>query len=79
MPKIPPLKAKRIIKIFLKEGFYIHHQSGSHVHLRHLCKLHLRVTIPRHDKFEMSPFVVNSILNQAEITKEEFLKLLKNN
>ncbi|MDO8604574.1 MAG: type II toxin-antitoxin system HicA family toxin [bacterium] len=77
MPKIPPLKAKKIIKVFLKEGFYVHHQAGSHVHLRHLSKKHLRVTIPRHDKFELPPFIVNSILTQSEITKEQFLKLFK--
>lgn len=77
MPKIPPLKAKRIIRVFLKEGFYVHHQVGSHVQLRHISKEHLRVTIPRHDKFELPSFVVNSILNQAEMAKEYFLKLLK--
>lgn len=72
MPKISPLKAKRIIKIFLKEGFYIHHQSGNHVHLRHFSKKYLRVTIPRHDKFDLPPFVANSIISQAEIREKSF-------
>lgn len=77
MSKIPPLKAKRIIKLFLKAGFYIHHQAGSHIHLRCFNKIHLRITIPRHDKFDLPPFVINSILKQAEMTKEEFLRLLR--
>ena len=77
MPKIPPLKGKEIVAVFLKRGFYKHHQTGSHIHLRHIEKLHLRVTIPRHDKFDLPVFVVGSILKQAEISKEEFLKILK--
>ncbi|MEK7071170.1 MAG: type II toxin-antitoxin system HicA family toxin [Patescibacteria group bacterium] len=77
MPKIPPLKGKAILVALLKHGFYKHHQTGSHIQLRHMDKLHLRVTVPRHDKFELPPFVVGSIIKQAEITKEEFLKILK--
>ncbi len=77
MPKIPPLKAKAIVAILLKIGFYKHHQTGSHIQMRHTDKPHLRVTVPRHDKFELPTFVVGSILRQAEITKEEFLKILR--
>ena len=76
MPKIPPLKAKTLIKILLKAGFYEHHQKGSHVQLRHRTKTELRVTIPRHDRFDLPPFVVLSILNQADITRKDFLDFL---
>ena len=76
MPKIPPIKAKKLIKIFIKLGFFIHHQTGSHAQLRHDTKTHLRVTIPRHDRFELPLSVLLSILNQAEITKEELIKYL---
>jgi len=77
MPKLPALKAKQIIKTFLADGFYVHHQTGSHLQLRNYQKTHLRITIPRHDGFDLPPFVINSILKQAEMTKEEFLRLLK--
>lgn len=76
MPKIPPLKAKVLIKILLKAGFYKHHQRGSHVQLRHRTKTELRVTIPRHDKFDLPIFVVLSILKQADITRKDFLDFL---
>lgn len=76
MPKLPVLRAKKVIGALIGAGFYIHHQSGSHAQLRHSAKLYLRVTIPRHDKFDLPPFVLMSILKQAEMTKEEFLKLL---
>ena len=49
-----------------------HHQTGSHIQLRHRVKLRLRVTVPRHDKFDIPPFVAGNILKQAELTKEEF-------
>ena len=76
MAKLPALKPKKILKALLRAGFYIHHQKGSHIQLRHHQKLHLRVTIPYHDRFDLPPSVVKSILKQAEISKEEFLKLL---
>lgn len=77
MSKIPPIKAKQIVNILLKTGFYKHHQVGSHIQLRHKEKTHLRVTIPRHDRFDLPPFVINSILKQAELKREEFLRFLK--
>jgi len=65
--KIPSLKAKVLIKLFLKIDFYIHHQTGSHIQLRHYEKEHLmRITIPRHDKFDLPPFVINSILRSSQ-------------
>ena len=70
------MKAKKLIKILLRLGFYIHHQTGSHVQLRHDTKTHLRVTIPRHDRFELPPSILLSILNQAETTKDELIKYL---
>ena len=77
MFKLSPIKAKRIIKLFIKDGFYIHHQTGSHVQLRHEKKFHLRITVPRHDKFDLPPSIILAILKQAEMTKDEFIKLLK--
>ena len=77
MPKIPPTKTKHVINALLKAGFYIHHQTGSHVQLRHETKPSLRVTVPRHDRFDLPPFVINSILKQANLLRNDFLKFLK--
>ena len=52
-------------------------QKGSHVQLHHYEKGALRVTIPRHDKFDLPPSILMSILKQADVTKKEFLTLLK--
>lgn len=76
MAKLPALSPKKILKALLRVGFYIHHQSGSHIQLRHSQKSHLKITIPYHSNFDLPSSVINSILKQAEISKEEFLKLL---
>lgn len=75
--KIPALKPKIVLKALLRAGFYIHHQRGSHVQLRHVSKPSLRVTIPFHARFDLPPSVIQNILKQADISKEEFLKLFK--
>jgi predicted RNA binding protein YcfA (HicA-like mRNA interferase family) len=77
MTKLPALKPKQVVQALLRAGFYITHQKGSHVHLRHYQKTHLRVTVPYHSNFDLPPSIVNSILKQAELSKEEFIKLLK--
>ena len=74
--KLPVLKSKQVIRVFLRNGFYIHTQRGSHIHLRHYTKKHLRVTIPFHTNFDLPPSIIQSILKQAEISKKEFLELL---
>ncbi len=75
MSKLHSLKARQVIKALLRAEFFIHHQKGSHVHLRHQTKSHLRVTVPYHAKFDLPASVVKSIINQAEVTVDEFLNL----
>jgi len=75
-PRLPILKPKEVLRALLKAGFEIHHQSGSHVQLRHAAKPHLRVTIPRHDRFDLPTPVLKSILRQAELTVEQFTEYL---
>ena len=74
--KLPALKPKQVVTALKRADFYIHHQSGSHIQLRHNKKSHLRVTVPFHSSFDLPSSVVASILRQAELTREEFLRLL---
>lgn len=71
---LPILKAKEVIRVLKQAGFYVHHQSGSHVQLKHKTKTYLRVTFPYHNKDLPKP-IVHSILKQAEISLQEFNKL----
>ncbi len=75
MPKLPVVTARRLLKVFLKTGFYIHHQTGSHVNLRHTEKHYLHVVIPIHSR-DLAPKTLKSILIQAEITIKELINLL---
>lgn len=75
-PRLPVLKPKEVLRALLKAGFEIHHQSGSHAQLRHRAKTHLRVTVPRHDRFDLPLPVLKRILRQAEMTVDEFLGYL---
>jgi predicted RNA binding protein YcfA (HicA-like mRNA interferase family) len=74
--KLPALKPKQVIKALRRAGFFMHHQSGSHIQLRHHTKTHLHVTVPFHSNFDLPPPVVASILKQAELSKKEFRDLL---
>ena len=73
MPKIPSFKPKELIKKFEKMGYIVDRQKGSHVILYHPTQ-YKRLTIPLHVK-DMPKGTLLSIIKQAGLTKEEFLKL----
>ncbi len=75
MPKLPRITARKLIRLLQKEGFYIHHQRGSHVTMRHLGKPHLRLTVPNHNR-DLAPKTLQSILVQAEMTVRDLIDLL---
>lgn len=74
-PALPVLRPKECLRALEKAGFYIDHQTGSHVRLFQRTKPGLRVTIPMHNK-DLPPGTLKSILRQANLSIEEFLKLL---
>ena len=76
MGKLPVLKPKEVLRVLLRAGFYVYHQKGSHAQLRHVIKIHLRITIPIHSNFDLPIPVLHSILKQAEMSREEFVALL---
>jgi predicted RNA binding protein YcfA (HicA-like mRNA interferase family) len=75
-PRLPVLRPREVLRALLRAGFEIHHQAGSHAQLRHPQKPYLRVTVQRHDRFDLPLPVLRSILRQAEMTVEEFLDLV---
>jgi len=70
--KLPVISGKKLIKILIKNGYYIRSQRGSHVHLRHPWRPPL--TIPIHK--EISRGTLRAIIRQSGLTKKEFLDLL---
>lgn len=72
LPRIPSLLA---IRAFKRANFYEFHQSGSYVQLHRLDNPILRVTIPFHRK-DLTPKTLKSIIQQADLTVDEFIELL---
>jgi predicted RNA binding protein YcfA (HicA-like mRNA interferase family) len=61
-----------VFKALNKAGFRIIHQKGSHIYLtdgKH------KITVPRHDIIQKGTLL--AIIQQAGLTREEFLNLLK--
>ncbi|MDD4151194.1 MAG: type II toxin-antitoxin system HicA family toxin [Candidatus Gracilibacteria bacterium] len=70
-PNIHNIKSKDILKFLLKNGFEISHQKGSHIQLK---KGTFKVTIPNHSDKSLNIKTIISILKQAQIDKDNFLK-----
>lgn len=70
--KLPALKPKKVIKALERGGFEVHHVTGSHYVMK---KGGRRVTVAYHKK-DLKPGTLKSIIEQAELTVEEFLDLL---
>ncbi|MCV0373066.1 MAG: type II toxin-antitoxin system HicA family toxin [Nitrosarchaeum sp.] len=74
MSKLPILSATKLIKTLSKVGYYADHQTGSHVILRNNKPPFRRLTIPNHK--EIARGTLNSIIEDAGLTRDEFLSLL---
>jgi len=70
-----PLPAEKLIKALTKVGFKPVRQRGSHIILKHKDG---RVTVvPVHRGEEIGRGLLSKIIKDAGLTREEFLKLLK--
>ncbi len=68
--KYPVLKPEEVIKRLETVGFYYVSQKGSH---RKMSDGQYKCVIPMHD--EVAKGTLKSILSQANISLEEFLKI----
>jgi len=76
MSILPMLSAAVVIRALLKAGFIIIRQKGSHVFLRHRFDPRRFATVPRHSR-DVSRKDLASILRQAKLSVEEFLRFLR--
>jgi predicted RNA binding protein YcfA (HicA-like mRNA interferase family) len=75
MPKLPIISGTQAIKCFEKIGYQVIRQRGSHVRMRHKDNNTKQpLTIPLHKT--LGKGLMRKLLRDAEITTEEFLKLL---
>jgi len=72
MTRLPPLKAREVIKGLQALGFEKIRQKGSHAIFHHEdCR---RAPIPIHPTKIISPYLLSDILKQLEIEEGEFLR-----
>lgn len=74
--KLPALKAQEVIAALKKLGFHEKRQSGSHLILMN-PKTGKIIPVPIHKGKDLKRGVVRSIIRQAGLDKEDFLKLLQ--
>lgn len=72
-PKLPIISGRTAVSALEKIGFLFVSQRGSHVKLRN--EKGNIVIIPMHD--ELAKGTLKSILRQADLSVEDFLRLIK--
>ncbi|MBI4359093.1 MAG: type II toxin-antitoxin system HicA family toxin [Candidatus Nealsonbacteria bacterium] len=73
MPKLPVITGRKAIDIFIKLGYQVARQRGSHIRLLHSDKRPL--TVPDHKV--LGKGLLRKLIREAEIPVEEFIRLLK--
>lgn len=74
MTKLPPLKAREVVRGLRALGFERARQKGSHAIFHHQdCR---RAPIPIHPAKTISPYFLSDILKQLEINEDEFLQAI---
>lgn len=75
MTELPTVTASRLIRALQRDGFFIHHTTGSHRVLKHPDRPALRVVVPYHPG-DIKRGTLRSILRQANLTVDELIALL---
>ncbi|MBI2061319.1 MAG: type II toxin-antitoxin system HicA family toxin [Nitrospirae bacterium] len=75
MPRIP---GKEAVRVLPRAGFEVFDQEGSHVYLHKRVgdSFAGRVTIPLHGKKILKPKTLKSILQQAGLKVEDFIRFM---
>ena len=74
MSKVPSLTGEQVVKALGRAGFQVLRQKGSHVYLKHDDG---RATVvPVHKGESVGRGLLRKIMQDTEISREEFLKLL---
>ncbi|MBI2846364.1 MAG: type II toxin-antitoxin system HicA family toxin [Chloroflexi bacterium] len=74
--KLPRITADEVVQALERAGFRLSRQSGSHKIYKNQAGK--RTTVPYHKGKVLHPKVLSSILKDAQLSKEDFLKLLEN-
>jgi len=73
--RLPSLKPREVISALEKAGWYVHRQRGSHLIVHKVGSPNI-IVVPLHT-FDLPKGTLRGILNDAELSVEEFIELLR--
>ena len=74
MSRLPSLNGEQVVRVLGKAGFQVLRQKGSHVYLKHPDG---RTTVvPVHKNESLGRGLLRKIMQDAELSREDFRKLL---
>ena len=74
MSGLPVISGKHLCGALGKIGYFVDHQTGSHIILRNENHPHRRLTVPNHK--EIAKGTLRAIIRQAGLTVREFKELV---
>jgi predicted RNA binding protein YcfA (HicA-like mRNA interferase family) len=74
-PYLPQVKAKDLVRIIKKQGFVLDRQKGSHA-IYYRASDKARVVIPMHAGRDIKPKTLRGIIDDLQLTPEQFKELL---
>ena len=75
MPKLPVVKAKELVRVLYKLGFFEYHRVGSHAQFKH--EDGRRTTISIHAGKDIKRGTLKGILRDIDVEVEDFIKIIK--
>ena len=75
MSKLSPIRPERLEKVLFSLGFAPLRQKGSHVFYKHPDGRY--TTIPFHGAKKVKPELIQQILKEINLSREDYFKLLK--
>lgn len=75
MGTLANISGKQAVKAFVKAGYYVDHQTGSHIILSSTLAGRPPLSIPNHK--ELAPSLLRSQIKRAGLALDEFIKLLR--
>lgn len=75
MPKLPVISGKKLLRILKKNGYHAVRQKGSHVFVEDSVS-NAATVIPIHGNEDLGKGIFKSILDDLELSVDDFVKWL---
>lgn len=72
-PRVPSLKARKILRTFQNAGYVLDHIEGSHYYFSHPTDRAVHFSVPYHSH-DVKRSTLAKILKHAKLSVEEFLR-----